>query len=435
MASEARQFEDFNLNRQLYNAIEDAGYFTPTSIQQKAIPIILGGHDLIGIAQTGTGKTAAYLLPLLYKVKFPQGQHPRALILAPSKELVIQIYENLMVFSKYCQTRNICLYGGIGPKTQIEELQSGADIIVATPGRFLDIYSRGSLVVKEIKTLILDEADKMMDMGFAPQIREILEKIPRKRQNLLFSATYPEKVQRIANEFLTFPHKIEVTPQSTPAKNVGQTYYHTPNLHTKISLLEHLLQDPQLQRVMVFTRTKDTANNVFKFIERKCGGDVRVIHANKGQNSRINAFNEFRSGQIRVLVTTDVTARGVDIEEVSHVINFDVPRLHEEYVHRIGRTGRADKSGLAITFATEVELIHLQDIEKIMGVKIPETALPPEIVIVPTSKEETKEIALEIDNIRRRRDPEFKGAFHEKKFKKKKVTAPRVKKQSGRKRI
>ena len=435
MVSEAKRFEDFNLNRQLYNAIEDVGYNFPTPIQQKAIPIILGGHDLIGIAQTGTGKTAAYLLPLLFKVKYPQGQFPRGLILAPSKELVIQIYENLMAFSKYCGTRNVCLYGGIGPKAQIELLEKGTDIIVATPGRFLDLYGRGSLVVKEIKTLILDEADKMMDMGFALQIREILEKIPRKRQNLLFSATYPEKVKRIADEFLTFPHKIEVTPQSTPAKNVGQTYYNTPNLHTKINLLEFLLQNPELTKVIIFTRTKETANNVFKFIERKCNGEVRVIHANKGQNSRINAFNEFRSGQIRVLVTTDVSARGVDIVEVSHVINFDVPRLHEEYIHRIGRTGRAEKSGLAISFATEVELIHLHEIEKIMGVKIPVTELPPQIVVTPTSKEETREIALEIDNIRRRRDPEFKGAFHEKKFKKKKAVASRIKKQPGRRRI
>ena len=415
MANKITHFEDLKLNKQLLNAVEELGYKSPTPVQQKTIPAILAGHDIIGIAQTGTGKTAAYLLPLLYKIKYAQGQIPRALILAPSKELAIQIFENLQQLSKYCGTRNVCLYGGIGPKTQIEQIEAGVDIIVSTPGRFLELYRKGVIKVKDLKTFVLDEADKMMAMGFVPQIKEILEKIPRKRQNLLFSATFPEKVQYFADEFLEFPQKIEVTPQSTPAETIDHYFYKTPNIKTKINLLSSLLNDASFNKVIVFTRTKEIANNIFKFLDRKLNEQVRVIHGNKGQNSRINAFNDFRDDKVRVLVTTDVSARGLDISMVSHVINFDVPRLYEEYVHRIGRTGRAEQSGIAISFANEVEEIHLAEIEKIIASKIGERPLPKEIDIPKTSLEESQEIAMEIDSIKRLADPNFKGAFHEKK--------------------
>jgi ATP-dependent RNA helicase RhlE len=415
MVNKIEQFEDFKLNRQLLDAVADLNYSTPTAIQQKSIPPILAGHDLVGIAQTGTGKTAAYLLPLLFKIKYSQGQFPRALILAPSKELTIQIFENLEQLSKYCNIRNVCLYGGIGPKSQIEELQNGVDIVVSTAGRFLELYRKGALITKEIKLFVLDEADKMMDMGFAPQIREILEKIPRKRQNLLFSATYPEKVRAFADEFLKFPKMVEVTPQSSAAETVDHYYYKTPNLKAKINMLSFLLKDPSFNKVMVFTRTKETANNVFKFIQRKLDDQVRVIHANKSQNSRINAFNDFREGRIRVLVSTDVSARGLDIYMVSHVINFDVPRMYEEYVHRIGRTGRAKRSGVAISFANEAEEIHIREIEKVISEEIDERLIPEEIEIPETGREEAQQIAIEIDRIKRAKDPDFKGAFHEKK--------------------
>lgn len=429
MPNKIVQFEDFKLNRQLFNAIDEVGYKTPTPVQIKTIPPILAGSDIIGIAQTGTGKTAAYLLPILYKIKYAQGKNPRALILAPTKELTIQIFENLNALSKYCGTRQVCLYGGIGPKTQMEEIDNGVDILVSTPGRFLDIYRRGRLITKEIKTFVLDEADKMMDMGFAPQIREILEKIPRKRQNLLFSATFPGKVQAMADEFLEFPTKIEVTPQSTPASTISQFYYKIPNLKTKINLLEYLLNDAAFERVIVFTRTKDTANNTFKYLDRKFPGQVRVIHANKGQNSRINAFNEFRAGDIRILVTTDVSARGVDIEQVSHVLNFEIPRAYEEYVHRIGRTGRAEKSGIAISFVNEVEEMHLAEIEKLINNKVDELQVPQEVEICKTPHEESQQIALEIDKIKRAQNPDFKGAFHEKK----RTFTPSTKKRSSHK--
>ena len=430
MSNKIKHFEDFNLNRQLLNAVDELGYKIPTPVQKKSIPAILAGHDLIGIAQTGTGKTAAFLLPLLYKIKYAQGQLPRALILAPGKELAIQIFDNLQQLSKYCGTRNVCLYGGIGPKTQIEQIKLGVDIIVSTPGRFLELYRKGVLFTKEIKTFILDEADKMMDMGFAPQIREILEKIPRKRQNLLFSATFPNKVQSFADEFLEFPQRIEVTPQSTAAETVDHFYYKTPNIKIKIYLLSELLNDSTFNKVIVFTRTKENANNVYKYLDRKLSDQVRVIHSNKSQNSRINAFNDFREGKIRVLVTTDVSARGLDINMVSHVINFDVPRAYEEYVHRIGRTGRAEQSGIAISFVNEVEEIHMKEIEKIISDKIEERALPKDVPLIPTDKEELQEIAMEIDKIKRARNPDFKGAFHEKK---KKVKPIKIKIKNKRK--
>ncbi len=420
-------FEEFKLNRQLINAVEDLNFQKPTPIQVKAIPLILAGHDLIGIAQTGTGKTAAYLLPLLMKVKYAQGLVPRALILAPTKELVIQIDEQVHHLVKYCDIRHICLYGGIGAQTQIKAIGQGVDIIVSTPGRFMDLYLTGSVPVKAIKTMVLDEADKMMDMGFMPQIRRILEVIPNKRQNLLFSATFPDKVQRFSEEFLEFPETVSITPQSTPAETVLQYFYRVPNLKSKINLLQYLLSDPLYNRVMVFVRAKEMANNIFKFLTRKIDGEIRVIHANKSQNSRINAFNQFREGEVRVLVSTDVSSRGLDISNVSHVINFEVPLVYEDYIHRIGRTGRAENKGIAITFANDAEMLHLQKIEEIIKTKIEEKPIPDDLEITVTESWEVQKINREIDQFKRREFPEFKGAFHEKKRRKSQRT------QSGKK--
>lgn len=412
-----KSFESFNLNRQLLNAIEELNYTDPTEIQIKAIPQILAGHDVLGIAQTGTGKTAAYLLPILMKVKYAQGKEPRALILAPTRELCIQINENIKELAKHTDLRHAAAYGGTGIKPQVEAIQAGIDILVATPGRLMDIYLKGELVLKQLKTLVLDEADRMLDMGFMPQIRRILEVIPRKRQNLLFSATFPDKVERLSQEFLEFPLRIEVTPQATPVVTVAQSLYEVPNLRTKINLLQHFLnKEEEFKKVMVFTRTKVNADNIFKFIRRKVEDEVRVIHGNKDQNSRINAMDAFREGQVRVLVTTDVTARGIDIYEVSHVINFDVPILYEDYVHRIGRTGRARALGEAITFANPVEMLHVKEIEKIIKMSIPLKNMPDEVVIEPTQFEENQEIAREIDELKKKKDPTFKGAFHDKKF-------------------
>lgn len=399
--------------------MQEAGFSTPTEIQQKAIPLIMGGQEIIGIAQTGTGKTAAYLLPLLMNIKYAQGDAPRAVILGPTKELTLQIAEHIKMLGKYTDIRSVCLYGGIGPKTQIQALNNGVDIIVATPGRFMEIYLKGELNTKQIKYLVLDEADRIMDMGFMPQLRKIFEVIPPRRQNLLFSATFNARVERLSQEFLEFPVRIEVTPPATTAKLVEQELYEIPNLRTKINFLEHLLTDETFNRVMIFTRTKEVADNVFKYLERKGVGPVRVIHSNKGQNARINAVNEFKEGKLRILVSTDVTARGIDVTKVSHVINFDVPILYEDYVHRIGRTGRAFQEGKAITFATPAELYHIGKIEQLIREKIPVRALPTHIEITETPFEESQDMAREIDWQKRKEDPTFQGAFHDRKRNKK----------------
>jgi ATP-dependent RNA helicase RhlE len=412
------EFAELKLNKQLLNAIADAGYTEPTDIQKKAIPRIINGHDIMGIAQTGTGKTAAFVLPILMKTKYAQGETARALILAPTKELVLQIEAVTRQLATYTDLRIAVLYGGVGPKTQIAQIEAGADIIVATPGRFLDIYSRGVIATKQLKTLVLDEADRMMDMGFMPQIRKILEIIPVKRQNLLFSATMPEKVVKLSEEFLEFPEVIEVTPQATPATTVEQYYYTVPNLRTKIELLDFLLQDESTTRVIIFTKTRVAANDVYKYIERKKLGSTNVLHSNKGQNSRIAAMNAFKEGNLRILVTTDVSSRGIDVTGVSHVINFDVPVIYEDYVHRIGRTGRAMMTGIAITFVNKAEKYHLGKIEEVIRQVIPEKQLPSEVKVHKTPFEESQLMEREIDHQKRLDNPNYKGAFHVKKERK-----------------
>ena len=402
------------------NAVQEAGFSGPTEIQEKAIPLIIGGQEIIGIAQTGTGKTAAYLLPLLMKIKYAQATDPRAVILGPTKELTLQIHQHISMLGKYTDIRTVCLYGGVGTKAQIETLNNGVDIIVATPGRFMELYLKGELKTKQIKYLVLDEADRIMDMGFMPQLRKIFEVIPSKRQNLLFSATFNARVERLSQEFLEFPVRIEVSPPATTAKLVEQELYEIPNLRTKINFLEHLLlQEDTFNRVMIFTRTKEVADNVFKYLERKNIGPARVIHSNKGQNPRINAVNEFKEGKLRILVSTDVTARGIDVTKVSHVINFDVPILYEDYVHRIGRTGRAFQEGKAITFATPAELYHIGKIQDLIREKIPVKQLPGQIHVDETPFEEAQDMAREIDWQKRKEDPTFQGAFHDRKRRKK----------------
>jgi len=413
----SKTFEEFNLNRQILNAVADAGFTVATPIQEKAIAPVLSGQDIFGIAETGTGKTAAYVLPILMQLKYAQGDAPRALVLAPTRELAMQIAEHVKIFSKYTDLRSVVVFGGIGPKTQIEQIKAGVDIIIATPGRFLDIYLAGHINTQYLKFLVLDEADKMMDMGFIGSIHRILEVVPRRRQNLLFSATMSELVHKIAGDFLKNPTIIEVGEQATPAQTVTQVLYEVPNFKTKINLLQHLLKnDIDFKRLMIFCKTKTVADNIHSFIERRFGADaVRVIHANKGQNTRINSIAAFKEGNLRVLVATDVASRGIDVAEVSHVINFDVPIIIEDYVHRIGRTGRAYAKGDALTFCTEAEKYYIKKIEKLMRQTIPVVPLPAEVFVEETPYEERQYIAREVDNQKRKDDPDFKGAFHEKK--------------------
>lgn len=425
----SKTFEEFGFNKQVLTAIADAGYTQPTPIQEKAIPPILNGQDVLGIAQTGTGKTAAYVLPMIMKLKYAQGNDVRGLIVAPTRELAMQIEENVKVYSANTDLRSFVIYGGLGPKTQIENLKKGVDILITTPGRFMDLYLEGHIVTKKLEVLVLDEADKMMDMGFMPQINKILEVVPRKRQNMLFSATMSERIEKLAENFLLWPTKIEVTPQATPATTVEQVLYNVPNFKTKINLLKVFVEDdPEVKKLIIFCRSKANAENVYKFLLRRFNDShVKVLHANKGQNTRINSINSFKNDEVRILVATDVAARGIDVSNVSHVINFDVPVIYEDYVHRIGRTGRAYNSGKAVTFCGPAEEHFIQKIEKLIRQKIPVENIPEKVFIEETPYDEKQAIAKQIDDQKRREDPEFKGAFHEKK-----TLAQKIKFKAGR---
>jgi ATP-dependent RNA helicase RhlE len=408
-------FSALGLNRQLLNAIADLGYQEPTDIQKKAIPKILNGQHVIGVAPTGTGKTASYVLPILKKLNYAQGDNPRCVIFLPTHELVYQVHQNLSDLGKYTDLRFVKVFGGGGIKAQRQELDAGCDIIIATPGRFMDLYLTGYINLKSVNTMVLDEADKMMDMGFMPQLNKILEIVPRKKQNLLFSATFHKNIEKLSEDFLDFPVKIEVKHEFKTVDTVDQYLYKVPNYGTKCNLLIKLLEDEDLSRVLVFTRTKETAASLQKFLERKDVGEWSVIHANKGQNTRINAFNKFQEGSLRGIVATDVVARGIDISEVSHVINFEIPVMYSEYIHRIGRTGRAKKEGVSITFSSPVEEFHVVKIEAMIGKEIPLLPVPEDVVICATPKEEARNYAREIDRLKKKEDPTYQGAFHERK--------------------
>ncbi len=411
-------FEQFSLNRQLLSAIEDLGYTEPTPIQLKAIPTIMNGQDLLGVAQTGTGKTAAYSIPIIMNLKFAQGMNPRVLVLSPTRELAIQIHADIVAMSKYTDLRSVVLYGGLGPKTQKEILSQGLDIVIATPGRLVELYLAGDLILKDLKTLIIDEADKMLDMGFIHKINKILEIVPRKRQNMLFSATMSEKVKTLAGDFLAFPIMVEIAPQATPADLITQYLYKVPNIRTKINMLQSFLENKEeFTKIIVFCKTRQIAENLYHYAERVYGKDeVRVIHANKGQNTRINSIQAFKEEDVRILIGTDVASRGLDVANVSHVINFDVPLIYEDYVHRIGRTGRASQSGVSITFCNPAEEYHLEKIEKLIRQRINELEVPSNLNVKETPFTEAQAMAKEIDMQKRKDNPDFKGAFHEKKF-------------------
>ncbi len=409
-------FSEYSFNKQILSAIEELGYTEVTPIQKKCIPVISGGNDLLGIAPTGTGKTAAYLLPLLKKLGYAQGSEPRVLILVPTRELAAQVEDQFNQLAKNLDLRMVALYGGVGMKPQIEAIQKGADMVVATPGRFMDIYLKGDLVVKQIKTMVIDEADKMLDMGFRPQINRILEVIPVKKQKLLFSATFHPKVEQMAGDFLEFPVRVEVEQEATPIGLVEQRLFEVRNFKTKLNLLLFLLKnETDISRVIVFVKTRTNAENVYRFLERRDVGEIRVLHANKGQNTRLNSIADFKEGNIRILVSTDITARGIDVAMVTHVVNFDAPIIYDDYVHRIGRTGRAMNKGVAISFANQLDLYHYKKIEKRIRMDIPRHPMPEGVLPGDDIEFEMKDIARELDDLRKKDDPTFQGAFHEKK--------------------
>ncbi len=409
-------FEDLKISKSVLKAIEELGFTEPTPIQQKAIPMIRSGVDVLGIAQTGTGKTAAYFIPLIMKLIKAEGKDPRAVVLVPTRELAIQVGEDLHDLLKFTNLRHATVYGGIGWTKHAEMIKPGVDIVVATPGRLWDLYKVEAVSFKKIKTLVIDEADRMLDMGFMPQIRNFLEVLPLKRQNLLFSATFNEKVEEMSHEFLDFPERVEVAPSATPAELINQVYYKVPNFQTKLNLINYLLRDEEtFSRVIVFVGTKENAEQVFKIIKRRSEGEKRIMHSNKGQNTRVNAINAFKSGIVRILITTDITSRGIDVEMISHVINFDLPNNHEDYVHRIGRTARANNVGTAITLVNPAEEHNLHKIEDLIRMKIPLLELPADLEMIATKREESLIQLREIDRQKRVADPTFKGAFHEKK--------------------
>lgn len=391
------------------------GFVTPTPIQEKAIPAVRSGQDILGIAQTGTGKTAAYLIPLLMKLVKAEGEDPRAIILVPTRELSIQVGEDLRELLLYSNIRYASIYGGVGWTIHAEMVKAGIDILIATPGRLMELYHAGALSLRKIRTLVIDEADRMLDMGFMPQLRNLLEIIPPKRQNLLFSATFSQRVEDMSHEFLALPQRIEITPSATPAELIEQRVYRVPNYVTKRNLILFFLEDADLfSRVIIFCRTKKSADDLYGFLKKRIVGGIRILHSNKAQSSRINTINIFKEGEVRVLISTDISARGIDVSMVSHVINLEVPTGYEDYVHRIGRTARANNHGVAISLIDPSEEWHMKNIETIIRMQVPIVNIPSEVEIVPTGFEENQYQLREIDRQRKIDDPSFKGAFHAK---------------------
>ena len=375
-------FEELNLTKPLLNALQDVGYTTPTTIQAKAFSVIMSGKDVLGIAQTGTGKTVAYLLPSIKHWKYDKEKLPQILVLVPTRELVVQVEEEAKKLTKYTNADVVGVFGGVNIKPQATLLKAGADIVVATPGRLLDLVLNGALNLKNIKRLVIDEFDEMLNLGFRPQLIRVLDLLPKKRQNLLFSATVTEDIEELVTTFFNFPVKIEAARTGTPLEKIIQQGYSVPNFNTKVNLLKNLLKNnAAMTKVLVFTDTKRLADQLYKNIEKHFPDNIGVIHSNKSQHQRFEAVNRFHNGDFRILIATDVIARGIDIAEVSHVINFDTPEVPEDYIHRIGRTGRADKHGNAIIFISKKEKPFQTRIEKLMKMKIPMEKLPEEVIV------------------------------------------------------
>ncbi len=365
-------FEALSLIDPILQALQKEGYTTPTPIQAQAIPILLKGQDLLGCAQTGTGKTAAFAIPilqLLYQRKSENKKGIKALVLTPTRELAVQILESFQAYGTHCGLKYAVVFGGVSQHSQVEALKRGVDILVATPGRLLDLMNQGFIDLRHIEFFVLDEADRMLDMGFVNDVKKVIAKLPTKRQTLLFSATMPSEIQKLADSILLEPRKVEVTPVSSTAEKINQFVYYVEKREKK-DLLLYLLQHKPMPRVLVFSRTKHGADKVVKDLQ-KAGVPSAAIHGNKSQNARQNALNDFKNSKIRVLVATDIAARGIDVDELGFVINYDLPNEPETYVHRIGRTGRAGASGIAYSFCDAEEKPYLKDIQKLIAKNIP----------------------------------------------------------------
>jgi len=375
-------FSTFNISKQLHYAIEELGFEKPTPIQSQSFSVIQSGKDMVGIAQTGTGKTFAYMLPILQGLPFSKQEQPRVLVIVPTRELVIQVVEEIEKFAKYMNVRVLGVYGGVNMNRQKEAVVLGTDVIVATPGRLYDLVLSRALQLKSVRKLVIDEVDVMLDLGFRFQITNIFELLPNRRQNIMFSATMTDDVNALIHDFFTAPATISVAVSGTPLDNIKQFCYSVPNFYTKINLLVNLLQDAEnFSKVLVFVSNKKSADLLFTELDDIYGSEVAVIHSNKTQNYRIRSIEDFNEEKTRILVTTDIMARGLDLDSISHVVNFDTPRFPENYMHRIGRTGRAEQEGTSFLFYTEKEQPAKEAIEALMNVTIPLVEMPSEVEI------------------------------------------------------
>jgi len=410
------QFSDLNLNNPLWNALSDLDYVNPTPIQRSVFPVIMAGKDVVGIAQTGTGKTMAYLLPLLRQMKFSEQKHPRILILVPTRELVLQVIREIEKLTGYMTLRISGVYGGTNIKTQKEEVYQGIDILVATPGRLYDLVMSGLVRLKSIQKLVIDEVDEMLNLGFRPQIMSILEILPENRQNLMFSATLTEHVDELIQDFFIEPEKIEIARHGTTLEKIEQSVYFAPNFFTKLNLLEYLLKNQEdMTKVLVFMKSKKLADRLQEELEKKSLTDVAVIHSNKSQNLRIGTLEKFTASQIRVLIATDIVARGLDVSEVSHVINFDFPSEAPDYIHRIGRTGRAEREGVALSFVNDTERTLLMEVETLTGKPIPVRELPEGLQISSIFTDDERPVLFDKNYMKPMKKRQGGPAFQEKK--------------------
>ncbi len=424
-------FEELNISNPLLNALDDIDYIHPTPIQKEAFPVIMSGSDLVGIAQTGTGKTFAYLLPLLRQLKYSKQRNPRILIVVPTRELVLQVVGEIEKLCKYTNIRYTGVYGGTNINTQKQNVYNGIDILVATPGRLIDLSFTGVLRLKSIQKLVIDEVDEMLNLGFRVQLINILELLPPKRQNLMFSATLTDDVEKLINDFFNLPKKIQISAHGTPLDKIEQKAYYVPNFYTKINLLKLLFTDnEEVNKILVFAKNKKYADRIFEKIKKTFPEKIGIIHSNKSQNFRINSLKRFHEGIYSILISTDIMARGLDISDVTHVINFDTPEVSGDYMHRIGRTGRANKNGVAISFVNEVEKVYLEEIESLMNKEIEIETLPENLIISDVYTDDEKPNLADKNYYKPSSIKNSKGAFHEKKGKNKKINSKIIRRQN-----
>jgi len=416
-------FTDLKLSKPLRNAIADLGFTEPTPIQAETFSVIRGGKNIVGIAQTGTGKTLAFLLPVLQDLKFSEQIAPRVLIMVPTRELVLQVTEQVELLTKYMSVRTLAVYGGTNINTQKNLVKAGCDILVATPGRLYDLTLAGSLKLNKISKLIIDEVDVMLDLGFIFQLTNIFELIPERRQNIMFSATMTEEVDELISDFFYEPVRVAIALSGTPLDNISQFCYQVPNFYTKGNLLIELLADKtEYAKVLIFTASKKNADRMFEYLSEHYEEEMGIIHSNKSQNYRIRTIRQFDEGAIRILITTDVMARGLDLDQITQVINVDTPTYPENYMHRIGRTGRAEKEGTAILFYPPKEIPAKDAIETLMDYEIPIREIPEDLPIATQLIPEERKKKGDHKNHNRNHTKDLAGpAFHEKSAKNSKV--------------